>query len=264
MKLKDKVALVTGGGSGIGAAIAKAFVDEGARVCITGRRADRLEKQAAAFPKGFVIGCPGDVSQFEDVERMVAAAVGFGGRIDILVNNAASDVMGPITELSPEDFRKVLEVNLTGPFMLMREAMIHMLRDGGGSVINISSIGGLRCMPGSPAYSASKAGLIHLTRQAALDYGPAKIRCNVVCPGATRTEMLVETVGEMAKDMKMDTEEIFAKFSSHVPLRRISMPAEVAAVCTFLASEDSSFMTGAVLVVDGGATIVDVSGASVT
>jgi meso-butanediol dehydrogenase / (S,S)-butanediol dehydrogenase / diacetyl reductase len=264
MKLKDKVALVTGGGSGIGAAIAKAFVEEGARICITGRSADRLEKQAAAFPKGSVIGCPGDVSQFEDVKRMVSTTVGFGGRIDILVNNAASDVMGPITELLPEDFRKVLEVNLTGPFMLMREAMMHMLRDGGGSVINISSIGGLRCMPGSPAYSASKAGLIHLSRQAALDYGPAKIRCNVVCPGATRTEMLVDTVGEMAKDLKMDTEEIFTKFSSHVPLRRISMPSEVAAACTFLASEDSSFMTGAVLVVDGGATIVDVSGASVT
>jgi meso-butanediol dehydrogenase / (S,S)-butanediol dehydrogenase / diacetyl reductase len=264
MRLEGKVALVTGGGSGIGAAIAERFVAEGAKVCITGRRAEKLAQQAASFPGGSVVTCPGDVSNYDDVKRMVAATVYFGGRIDILVNNAASDVMAPITELAPEDWRKVLEINLTGPFLLMKETIPRMIQGGGGSIINISSIGALRCMPGAPAYGTSKAGLIFLTQQAALDYGPFKIRCNAVCPGATRTEMLEEAVSEIAKGMGTDVDGILAKFSSHVPLRRVSRSAEMAGVCSFLASEDSSFMTGAVLVVDGGATIVDVAGASIT
>ena len=208
--------------------------------------------------------CPGDVSIYDDVKRMVAVAAAFGDRIDILVNNAASDVMGPITELDPDDWRRVLEINLTGPFLLMRETIPHMISNGGGSVINIASIGGLRCMPGAPAYGTSKAGLIFLTQQTALEYGPFKVRCNAVCPGATRTKMLEEAVSGIAKGMGTDVDGILARFSSHVPLRRVSEPAEMAGVCTFLASDDSSFMTGAILVVDGGATIVDIAGASIS
>lgn len=264
MKLKGKTALITGGGSGIGAAITERFVAEGAKVCITGRRKEKLEQEAAAFSSKSVVTCPGDVSIYDDVKRMVAVAAAFGDRIDVLVNNAASDVMGPITELDPDDWRRVLEINLTGPFLLMRETIPHMISNGGGSVINIASIGGLRCMPGAPAYGTSKAGLIFLTQQAALEYGPFKVRCNAVCPGATRTEMLEEAVSGVAKGMGTDVDGILARFSSHVPLRRVSEPAEMAGVCTFLASDDSSFMTGAVLVVDGGATIVDIAGASIS
>ena len=264
MKLRGKTALITGGGTGIGAAITERFVAEGARVCITGRRKEKLDQEASRFFRESVITCTGDVSKHDDVKRMVSTTVTFGGKIDVLVNNAASDAIGRITELDPDDWRRVLEINLTGPFLLMKETISIMIQNGGGSIINIASIGGLRCMPGAPAYGTSKAGLIFLTQQAALEYGPSKIRCNVVCPGATRTAMLEEAVSELAKGMGTDVNGILGRFASHVPLRRVSDPREMAGVCVFLASDDSSFMTGAVLVVDGGANIVDVAGASIS
>ncbi len=262
MRLKGKTALVTGGGTGIGAAITERFVAEGAKVCITGRRGDRLEQEAAQFPPGSVSACQGDVAVYPDIKRMVAATVDLGGRIDILVNNAASDVYGVITDLEPEDWDRVMAVNLKAPFLLMKEAIPHMIERGGGSIINIASIGGIRCMAGSPAYGTSKAGLIHLTKAVALDYGPYGVRCNAVCPGATRTEMFEDTLGKVAEAKGTDVESLLKQFSKPVPLRRVSVPGEMAGACAFLAGDDSSFMTGAVLVVDGGAIIVDVAGVS--
>lgn len=262
MKLEGKTALITGGGTGIGAAITARFVAEGAKVCITGRRKGRLDQQAAAFPPGSVLACPGDVSSYDDIKRMVAATIEFGGGIDILVNNAASDVYGIITELDPKDWLRVMNVNLNAPFLLMREVLPHMMMKRAGSIINIASIGGIRCMAGSPAYGTAKAGLIHLSKAVALDYGPYGIRCNAVCPGATRTEMFEETLGKIAEAKGTDVESLLKQFSAPIPLRRVSTPVEMAGVCAFLASEDSSFMTGAVLVVDGGAVIVDVAGVS--
>ena len=260
MTLKGKTALVTGGGTGIGAAITERFVAEGAKVCITGRRKERLEQEAAKLGGESVLACPGDVSVYDDIKRMVAATVEFGGSIDILVNNAAYDVYGVITEVDPEEWQRVMDVNLNAPYMLMKETLPHMMEKGGGSIINIASIGGIRVMAGSPAYGTSKAGLIHLTKAVALDYGPFGVRCNVVCPGATRTEMFEDTVGKIAAAKGTDIETLLKGFSSPVPLRRVSAPKEMAGVCAFLAGEDSSFMTGAVLVVDGGAIIVDVAG----
>jgi len=262
VRLEGKTALVTGGGTGIGAAITERFVEEGARVCITGRRRDRLEQQAAMFSAGSVLACPGDVSSRDDIKRVVDATVEFGGGIDILVNNAATDVYGIITEIELEDWQRVMDVNLNAPFLLMREALPHMMAKGAGSIINISSIGGIRCMAGSPAYGTAKAGLIHLTKAVALDYGPFGVRCNVVCPGATRTEMFEDTLGTIAEAKGTDLESLLRHFSAPIPLRRVSDPSEMAGVCAFLASEDASFMTGAVLVVDGGAIVVDVAGVS--
>jgi meso-butanediol dehydrogenase / (S,S)-butanediol dehydrogenase / diacetyl reductase len=263
MKLEGKTALITGGGTGIGAAVTERFVAEGAKVCITGRRRDRLEQQAAAFPPGSVLVCPGDVSSHEDIKRMVASTIEFGGgRIDILVNNAASDVYGIITEIGPEDWQRIMDVNLTAPFLLMRETLPNMIQHGGGSIINVSSIGGIRCMAGSPVYGTSKAGLIHLTKAVALDYGPFGVRCNALCPGATRTEMFEDTVGTIAASKGTDLDTLLKQFSAPIPLRRVSTPAEMAGACLFLAGDDSSFVTGAVLVVDGGAIIVDVAGVS--
>ena len=262
MKLEGKTALVTGGGTGIGAAITERFVAEGAKVCITGRRKERLEQQVAAFPAGSLLACVGDVSVYDDVKRMVASTVDFGGGIDILVNNAASDVYGAIADLEPEDWQQVMNVNLNGPFMLMKTTLPHMVANGGGSIINVASIGGIRCMPGSSAYGTSKAGLIHLTKAVALEYGPFGVRCNVVCPGATRTEMFEDTVGKIAEAKGTDIDSLLKQFSAPIPLRRVSTPGEMAGVCAFLAGEDSSFMTGAVLVVDGGAIVVDVAGVS--
>jgi len=262
MRLDGKVALITGGGTGIGAVIAKRFVAEGAKVCISGRRQAMLDQVAQSLPVGTVFTCAGDVVKFEDCERMVNATVTFGGKVDVLVNNAAIDPGGAVLDLSPELWRQVIDINLTGPFLMTKAALPPMIQSGGGSIINISALGGLRCLPGMPAYCASKAGLNHFTEQVALDYGPAKVRCNVVCPGATRTEMLAEALTPVAKAMGTDVEGIFAKIASNVPLRRIALATEIAGICVYLASEDSSFMTGSVLLVDGGAAVVDIAGAA--
>ena len=264
MKLKDKVALITGGGTGIGTAIARRFVSEGARICITGRRKELLEQVARSLPSGSVVTCAGDVSKYDDVQLMVKTVLEFGNRLDVLVNNAGMDPPGTVVDVDPELWRKVVEVNLTGPFLLMKAFIPHMIKVGGGSIINIASLAGLRCLPAMPAYCSSKAGLIMLTKQVALDYGRYNIRCNVVCPGAVRTEMLENSIGHLAEVMNTDLNSAFKYFSSNVPLRRVSKPDEIPGVCTYLASDDSSFMTGAALVIDGGASIVDVSGAAVS
>jgi len=264
MKLKGKVALITGGGTGIGAAIAERFVAEGAKICITGRRQEMLDKVAQTLPPGRVATCSGDVTKYENVERMVETALAFEGRLDVVVNNAGIDPGGTVTDVDPELWRKVIEVNLTGPFLVMKASIPYMIKGGGGSIINVSSLGGLRCLPGMPAYCTSKAGLIMLTKQAALDYGPFKVRCNAVCPGATRTAMLEEALSPLTETLRTDVDGVFACISSNVPLRRVAAPDEVSGICSYLASDDSSFMTGSVLLLDGGASIVDVSGAALS
>ena len=264
MKLEGKVALITGGGTGIGAAIAKRFVDEGAKICIAGRRQEMLDKVAQSMPADSVATCSGDVTVFEDVEKMVNTAVEFGGKLDVLVNNAGIDPGGTIVDVDVELWKEVIDINLTGSFLAMKACLPHMIQNGGGSVINIASLGGLRCLPGMSAYCTSKAGLIMLTKQAALDYGPFKVRCNAVCPGATRTAMLEEALTPLAQALTTDVDGVFDRISSNIPLRRVATPHEVTGICSFLASDDSSFMTGAVLLLDGGAAIVDVSGAALS
>ena len=264
MRLKGKVALITGGGTGIGTAIAERFVAEGAKVCITGRRKEVLDKVAQSLPTGMAVTCSGDVTKYEDALRMVDVTMTFGGRLDVLVNNAGIDPGGTVADIDPEVWRKVIDVNLTGPFLVMKASIPHMIKGGGGSIINISSLGGLRCLPGMAPYCTSKAGLIMLTQQAALDYGPVKIRCNVVCPGATRTKMLEEALSPLSEVLHTNVDGVFACIASNVPLRRVATPHEVSGICTYLASDDSSFMTGSVLLLDGGAAVVDVAGASLT
>lgn len=263
MKLEGKVALVTGGGTGIGAAIVKRFVEEGAKVCIAARRQEMLDQVAQSLPSGTVETCAGDVSKSEDAERMVATTVKFGGKLDVLVNNAATSVQGPVSDLDPDVWNQVIAINLTGPFLLMKASIPHMIEAGGGSIINVASVGGMRCLPGMPAYCSSKAGLIMLTQQAALDYGPHKIRCNAVCPGGVRTSMTEKEFGQFGKMLGMEDESFFSLISAELPLHRFAEPHEMGGVCTFLASDDSSFMTGACLVTDGGTAIVDVVGASI-
>ena len=256
------MALITGGGTGIGAAIAKGFVAEGAKICITGRRQAMLDKVSQSLPAGSVVTCSGDVSKQEDVKRMVETALKFEGRLDVLVNNAGLDMSGSVTNMDPEVWRMLIEVNLTGPFLLMKESIPHMVKGGGGSIINIASLAGLVCLPAAPAYCASKAGLIHLTKQVALDYGSSKVRCNVVCPGAFRTDMFERAITSLAENLGTDLDSGFAYFSKDVPLRRVASPDEISGLCSYLAGEDSSFMTGAVLTIDGGSSVVDVSGAT--
>jgi meso-butanediol dehydrogenase/(S,S)-butanediol dehydrogenase/diacetyl reductase len=262
MNLSGKTALVTGGGTGIGAAITRRLVNDGAKVCITGRRSEKLQETIASLPEGSVVACPGDVSKSDDIEHIVATALAIDGKLDILVNNAAIEAMGGVTDLSLEDWQNALGINLTGPFMLMKEVIPHMIENGGGSIINIASLGGIRCLPGMPAYCATKAALIMLTKQVAMDYGPHKIRCNVICPGATRTEMNKMLVTPIAEKLNTDIEGGYKYFTKNVPLRRAAQPDEIAGLCSFLASDDSLYMTGSELLIDGGAAVVDLQGAA--
>lgn len=265
MNLNGKVALITGGGRGIGAAIAKRFISDGAKICITGRNQETLDAAADTMnAKDRVVTCSGDVSNWDDVQKMVEKTVDFGGKLDVLVNNAGIDPAGSVADLDPAVWQKVMDINLTGPFLTMKAAIPKMQAAGGGSIINISSLGGLRCLPGMPAYAASKAGLIMLTKQAALDYGPHNIRCNAVCPGATRTRMLENSLGPLAETLKTDVDGVFKHIASTVPLRRSAAPEEITGICSFLAGDDSSFMTASVYMVDGGASVVDVSGATLS
>ena len=264
MDLKGKVVLLTGGGTGLGTAITQRFVKDGARVCISGRRREKLDKVAKTLPKGSVFVCPGDVTKEEDVKRMVAATLEFGGKLDVLVNNAATDVKGKVADLAPDDWRKVIDTDLTAPFLLMHEVIPIMIKAGGGSIINIASLGGTRCLPVCPAYCTAKAGLIMLTQQAALDYGPKNIRVNAVCPGGIDSELLDEMILPLAQKLGTDKQGGLDYFSKDVPLRRVSKPEEITGICSYLASDDSLFMTGSALLIDGGAAIVDVSGAAVT
>jgi meso-butanediol dehydrogenase / (S,S)-butanediol dehydrogenase / diacetyl reductase len=260
MKLEGKVAIITGGGTGIGAAVAGRFVAEGARVCVAGRRQEMLDNVIRSLPVGTGIACAGDVSNPQDAERMVSTAIELGGRLDILVNNAGMPFHGSVTDLTLEDWRRVIDVNLTGPFLLMKASIPYMVKAGKGSIINVASLAGLRCIPAGAAYCSTKAGLIMLTQQAALDYGPLNIRCNVICPGAVLTPMLEGGMSHIKDVLKTDTAGASKYFTANSPLQRAAVPDEIAGICTFLASEDSSYMTGSVLVADGGAAIVDVNG----
>jgi meso-butanediol dehydrogenase / (S,S)-butanediol dehydrogenase / diacetyl reductase len=265
MKLDGKVALITGAGTGIGFAIAQRFVADGARICITGRRQEKLDEVIHSLPLGTTVSCTGDVTRLEDAKQMVETALGITGKLDVLVNNAAIDTGGTtVVDIDPELWHRVLETNLTGPMYLMKASIPHMIKGGGGSIINVASLGGLRCLPGMPAYCASKAGLIMLTKQVALDFGPAKIRCNTVCPGGTRTQMLENSLTPLAETLETDLDGVFQYISSMVPLRRTATPSEISGICSYLASDDSTFMTGSVLLVDGGAAIVDIAGAALT
>jgi meso-butanediol dehydrogenase/(S,S)-butanediol dehydrogenase/diacetyl reductase len=265
MKLAGKVALVTGGGTGIGAAIASRFVSDGAKVCIAGRRRENLERVAESLPAESVTICPGDVSNYEDVAKMIEATVKFGGKLNVLVNNAALDQVPPanVVDIDPGIWQQVLAVNLTGPFFTMKGAIPHMLMDGGGSIINIASVAGIRSIPNMPAYVSSKGGLVALTQQVALDFGPGKIRCNVICPGGVRTEMIEGAMQHFEKKLGTDLDGVFAYFTKDIPLRRLASVSEITGICSYLASDESSYMTGVVLPVDGGTAIVDISGAAI-
>jgi NAD(P)-dependent dehydrogenase (short-subunit alcohol dehydrogenase family) len=257
--LDGRAALVTGGGSGIGAAIAVELARAGAAVCVAGRRTAALEGTVAAIRSagGTAVAVTGDVADASDAATMVQAAADLaGGRLHVLVNNAAAPINGTIETVSLEAWQRALDVNLTGPMLTMRAALPAMRAAGGGAIVNVSSVAGLVGNPGITPYATSKAALIALGRQCAGDFGVDRIRVNTVCPGWVRTEMSELQMDALGERLGVDREGAFAAVTHHQPLRRVGEPHEVGRAVTFLASDAAAYITGTVVTIDGGSTAV--------
>jgi len=250
MRLDSKVALITGGASGIGRGIAERFVEAGAAVAIFDIDGERARDVAGRLGvNGRAIAIEGDVANEEQVKAAVARTVGEFGSLDVLVNDAGIEIECLAVDLSSELWDRILAVNLKGVFLFSKHAIPHM-RGRGGAIVNISSVHALVSYPRDPAYDASKAGMIGLTRALALDHGRDGIRVNVICPGYIETPMHERWLKSMA-----DPEEAVRQVLRFHPLGRFGTPRDIAEAALFLASEAASFITGASLVVDGGMII---------
>jgi NAD(P)-dependent dehydrogenase (short-subunit alcohol dehydrogenase family) len=248
MRLDGKVALVTGGSDGIGRAIALTFAREGAKVVIVGRDERKGKKALDELKRvGEAVYFKVDVSNPEQARRMVSDAIQKYGRIDILVNNAAICPPGNVVTTSEAIWDEVIGVNLKGVFLCSKYAIPHMQKNGGGVIVNIGSINSLMAMENEAAYDASKGGVLMLTKAMALDFAKSNIRVNCICPGAIETPMLSASL-ESAQDPKAARASLVQKH----PLRRTGTPDEIAQATLFLATDDSSFITGATIPVDGG------------
>lgn len=246
MKLEHKVALVTGASRGIGYAVAEAFLKEGARLALCGSRlvsAERAaEKLREVYPEAEILPLGVDVADGEAVRGAVAAVMEKWGRLDVLVNNAGVTSAKQIFDMTDEDFDSVLRINLAGAFKFTREAARVMREQGGGSIVNTSSMVGTYGGKMQTAYSSSKFGINGLTKSCAKELGPYGIRVNAVAPGVVATDMVRESVSD----------EMLAGLKAFTPLGRAAQPDELAGAYVYLASDDASFTTGTILHVDGG------------
>jgi NAD(P)-dependent dehydrogenase (short-subunit alcohol dehydrogenase family) len=248
MRLVGKVVVVTGGGTGIGEAIARRFAAEGARVAITGRRKDALEQVVARIERagGRGLALPGSVAIETDVQRAVEATLRAFGQIDVLVNNAGNLFhAGWLHEMTDQTWSDTIEVFLTGTFRFSRAVIPPMLRQGCGSIINISTVAALKAMPGFPAhaYAAAKAGVNMLTKTIAVQYAKQGIRCNAICPAGVDTPGVAGVMSDPAQR---------EAFNGVHPVGRIAKPEEIAASAVYFASDESGWTTGSILTVDGG------------
>lgn len=252
MRLSGKVAIVTGGGSGIGRAVCELFAQEGASVVVADTDPEGGRETTARIESagGQAVFVPTDVSQEPQVEELVRTALTVYGAINVLVNNAAVFVFGPVEEITDSDWRRTIDVNLMGAAFCIKHVLPAMKAAGGGSIVNIGSIGGFAARPASVPYSASKAAVIQLTRNTAMDLAPHQIRVNCVCPGSTLTPAF-ERLPQLASG---DREEVLRDMASSNLMKRLADPKEIAYGVLFLASDEASFATGASLVVDGGDT----------
>ncbi|WP_455287390.1 SDR family oxidoreductase [Cupriavidus necator] len=250
-RLSDKVALITGASSGIGRATALLFAAEGARVVVGARRQAELDSLVAQIREvgGDAVALAGDVRSEDYASALVALAVERYGRLDIAFNNAGTlGEGGPSTEVSAEGWNDAIAINLTGSFLGAKHQIAQMLKDGGGSVIFTSTFVGYTVgFPGVAAYAASKSGLIGLTQALAAEYGPQGVRVNAILPGAVDTDMY--------RSMN-DTSESQAFITNLHALKRVARPEELARSVLYLASDDSSFVTGTATLADGGVSIM--------
>lgn len=240
MSLQNKVAIITGAGRGIGRAAAMRFAKEGVKVVVAeidskeGKETVDLIK--AAEGEAFFIQV--DITRTDDAKKMIDSAIEKYGRLDVLFNNAGIELTGKVEDMSEANWDRLLGINLKGIFLCCKYAIPHMLRQGAGAIINTASIAGLFGLSNEGAYCASKGGIIALTKALAMDYAPSNIRVNCLCPGPTATRLTPDRTAIIEK----------------IPMGRLGKPEEIAAAALFLASKESSFITGHALVVDGGFT----------
>ncbi|MBB3056762.1 SDR family NAD(P)-dependent oxidoreductase [Mucilaginibacter gotjawali] len=242
-KLKDKVAVITGGNSGIGFGIAEAFKNEGAKGVIVGRNQETLDSAVAKLGGSF-IAINADVTNLADLERVFAATAGRFGKIDVVVANAGAGTVGTVATIGEADFDKAIDLNLKSVYFTVNKALPHM--NDGGSVILIGSNAAHRAYPSFTLYGAAKAAVIYLAKGFSSDLLDRKIRANVITPGTTDTPAFDKFVPAA------QIEGVKKHFASQMPIGRIGQPSDIGNTAVFLASDDSSFMLGAELLVDGG------------
>jgi NAD(P)-dependent dehydrogenase (short-subunit alcohol dehydrogenase family) len=244
-RLSGKVALVTGGGSGIGRAIAEAFAAQGGRVVVVDIDGGRAERTAATITSagGSAIGVTGDVTSSDSVEAAFAACVAAYSGVDILVNSAGMGQLGTVTDLDQATWDRVMTLNVGSIFLCSKAAIPLMVARGGGRIINIASVSGITASAGRAVYTASKGAVVMLTRAMALDHAGQRINVNAICPGVVVTAMTEASLKDPAT-MRQKLDD--------TPLGRLADPREIAPAAVYLASADGSFVTGSSLVVDGG------------
>jgi len=250
-RLSGKVALITGGGTGIGRAIALAFAREGASVALAGRRLEILREVVKEVEKsgGEALAVECDVTRARDAERAVKGTAERFGGLNVLVNNAGMLHVSTVEGISEEEWDRVMSVNVKGPFLISRAALKEFRKAGGGAIVNISSILGLVAMKDRAVYSASKGAVTLLTKAMALDHAHENIRVNCICPSIVETELVKGLFDSSEKGERLRKGRL-----SQIPLGRFGQPADVAEMAVFLACDESSWVTGAALPLDGGLT----------